>query len=204
MLGVGTVIAIYLLVNLSYVRILGVAGIAGADRVGAQAAQVVLGRGGAAFVGVTALLSIIGGANGWSMAGPRLLFAQACDGLLFRQFAEVHPRFHTPHVAILALGVWSGLLAITGTYETLAAYAMYATWVFYLLTAVGLAVLRHRQPERPRPYRMSGYPVTLVLFAVAALGFVGSTFVATPVPAATGSAIVLAGVPVYFWWKRSR
>jgi APA family basic amino acid/polyamine antiporter len=204
MLGVGVVIAIYLAVNLSYLRVLGVAGIAGADRVGAQAAQAVLGRGGAAFVGVTALLSIIGGANGWSMAGPRLLFAQARDGMLFKQFAAVHPRFQTPHVAILALGIWSAILAVTGTYETLAAYAMYATWVFYLLTALGLAVLRRREPARPRPYRMSGYPLTLGLFAVVALGFVLNTFVATPGPAVTGSLIILAGIPVYFWWKRNQ
>jgi APA family basic amino acid/polyamine antiporter len=204
MLGVGIVIAIYLAVNLAYLRVLGVAGVAGADRVGAQAAEAVLGRAGAAFVGVTALLSIIGGANGWSMAGPRLLFAQARDGLLFKRFAEVHPRFETPHVAILALGSWSALLAVTGTYETLATYAMYATWVFYLLTAVGLAVLRHRHPARPRPYRMSGYPVTLGLFAMVALGFIGNTFVATPGPAVTGSLIILAGVPVYFWWKRGQ
>jgi len=200
-LGVGAVIAIYVVVNLAYLRVLGPDGIAAAERVGAAAAGRVLGNAGAAFVSVTALLSIVGGANGWTLAGPRLFFAQARDGLLFQSLASVHPRFQTPHIAILALGIWSALLAVTGTYETLAAYAMYATWVFYLLTALGLVALRHRQPKRPRPYRMTGYPVTLALFALVAFGFILNTFVSTPGPAITGTLIMLAGMPAYFWWK---
>jgi APA family basic amino acid/polyamine antiporter len=200
-LGVGTVMTIYVVVNLAYLRVLGVGGIASADRVGAAAAGRVLGPAGAIFVSVTALFSIIGSANGWTLAGPRLFFAQASDGLLFRAFAKVHPRFQTPYISITILGVWSALLAVTGTYETLAAYAMYATWVFYLFTAAGLLILRHRQPDRPRPYRLTGYPVTLFTFGLVALGFVISTFVATPGPAMIGTLFMVAGVPVYFCWK---
>jgi len=163
-----------------------------------------LGNAGAAFVAVTALCSIVGSANGWTLAGPRLFFAQACDGLLFRALASVHPRFRTPYLSILALGIWSALLAVTGTYETLAAYAMYATWVFYLLTACGLILLRRHQPARPRPYRMTGYPITLALFVLVATGFVINTLTSTPGPAITGTLIMLAGVPVYFCWMRRR
>ncbi len=201
-LGVGTVITIYVVVNLAYLRVLGAAGIASADRVGALAAGRVLGPVGAGFVSLTALVSIVGSANGWTLAGPRLFFAQARDGLLFRQLGEVHPRFETPYVSILVIGLWSALLAVTGTYETLAAYAMYAAWVFYLLTALGVMVLRRRQPLRPRPYRMTGYPATLGVFALVALGFVVNTFLTTPAPAITGSLFILAGVPVYLVWKR--
>ncbi|MBS1858393.1 MAG: amino acid permease [Acidobacteria bacterium] len=201
LLGVGTVIAIYVIVNLAYLRVLGPAGIAGAERVGASAAARVLGPLGAGFISLVALISIVGSANGWMLAGPRLFFAQARDGLFFRALAEVHPRFQTPHVAILVLGAWSALLAVTGTYETLAAYAMYATWVFYLLTVLGLAALRRRQPERPRPYRLTGYPLSLAAFALVALGFVVNTFVATPGPAIAGTLFMLAGVPVYCFWK---
>jgi APA family basic amino acid/polyamine antiporter len=200
-LGVGTVITIYVIVNLAYLRVLGVNGIASADRVGAAAAGRVLGPAGAIFVSVIALFSIIGSANGWTLAGPRLLFAQASDGLLFRAFAKVHPRFQTPYISITILGIWSAFMAVTGTYETLAAYAMYASWVFYLLTAAGLMVLRHRQPDRPRPYRLTGYPVTLCLFALVALGFVISTFVSSPGPVLIGTLFIAAGVPVYFLWK---
>ena len=200
-IGVGTVIFLYVVVNLAYLRVLGTSGIAAADRVGEASAGRALGTAGAAFVSVTALFSIVGSANGWSLAAPRLFFAQARDGLLFRSFARVHPRFETPYVSITVLGMWSALLTLTGTYESLAAYAMYATWALYLLTVLGLVVLRHRQPQRPRPYRMTGYPVTLALFAVVALGFLINTFVSTPGPALTGTLIMLAGVPVYFWWK---
>jgi basic amino acid/polyamine antiporter, APA family len=200
-IGVGTVIFLYVVVNMAYLRVLGAGGIAAADRVGAAAAGRALGPAGAAFVSVTALFSIVGSANGWSLAAPRLFFAQARDGLIFQSLALVHPRFETPYVSVTVLGLWAALLAVTGTYENLAAYAMYATWAFYLLTVLGLVALRHRQPLRPRPYRMSGYPVTLALFALAALGFLINTFVSTPGPAITGTLIMLAGVPVYFWWK---
>ena len=202
-LGVGLAIAIYVLANVAYLRVLTVAEIAATPRVGALVAERTLGRIGGSFVSATILLSIVGAINGWAMTAPRIYFAQARDGLFFKPFAAIHPRFQTPHISILLFGVWSALLAITGTYETLAAYAMYAAWVFYGLTAVGLAVLRRRQPERPRPYRMTGYPATLLVFAAVASGFVFNTFVTTPGPAAVGTLLIAAGIPVYLFWKRS-
>jgi APA family basic amino acid/polyamine antiporter len=201
-LGLALAIAIYVLANVAYLRVLTVAEIAATPRVGALVAERTMGPAGGAFVSATILLSIIGAINGWSMAAPRIYFAQAQDGLFFRRFAAIHPRFQTPHLAILMFGAWSALLALTGTYETLAAYAMYAAWVFYGLTSLGVAALRRAQPERPRPYRMTGYPVTLVVFALVALGFVVNTFWATPGPAIVGTLLIAAGVPVYFVWKR--
>ena len=147
-------------------------------------------------------MSIIGAINGWALTAPRIYFAQAQDGLFFKQFAAVHPRYQTPYVSILTFGAWSALLAITGTYETLAAYAMYAAWVFYGLTSVAVFALRRTQPDRPRPYRMTGYPATLLLFAAVALGFVVNTFFATPGPAIVGTLLIVAGVPVYFIWRQ--
>ncbi len=157
---------------------------------------------GGKVVSLTILLSIIGSANGWAMTAPRIFFAQARDGLFFRRFAEIHPRYQTPGFAILVFGAWSALVALTGTYETLASYAMFAAWVFYGLTGVGVILLRRRYPDRPRPYRMPGYPVTLLLFVAVAAAFVVNTFVATPGPAIAGSILIGTGVPVYFWWKR--
>jgi basic amino acid/polyamine antiporter, APA family len=176
---------------------------AATPRGGALVAERTLGPTGGAFVSAAILLSIIGAINGWAMTAPRIYFAQARDGLFFRRFGAIHPRFQTPYFSILMFGAWSALLAVTGTYETLANYAMYAAWVFYGLTATGLAVLRHTQPERPRPYRMTGYPVTLVVFGAVALGFVINTFLATPGPAAIGTLLIAAGVPVYLFWKRT-
>ncbi|HMC63001.1 MAG TPA: amino acid permease, partial [Candidatus Solibacter sp.] len=130
-------------------------------------------------------------------------FAMAQDGLFFRRFARIHPRYQTPGFSILAFGAWAALLALTGTYENLASYAMFAAWIFYGLTAMGVVVLRRKFPDRPRPYRMTGYPVTLFLFVAVALGFVINTFIATPVPAAVGTLLIAAGVPAYWFWKGS-
>ncbi len=199
--GLALAIAIYVVANVAYLRVLSPSEIAATPRVGALVAERTMGTAGGAFISATILLSIVGAINGWAMAAPRIYFAQARDGLFFRRFASVHPRFQTPHLSILMFGGWSALLALTGTYETLASYAMYAAWVFYGLTSLAVLVLRREQPLRPRPYRMTGYPVTLMVFTAVALGFVVNTFVATPGPAITGTLLIAAGVPVYFIWK---
>jgi APA family basic amino acid/polyamine antiporter len=201
-LGLAAAMAVYVLAILAYTRVLSVAEIAATDRVGALAAERLLGTAGGKFIAFSILLSIVGGLNGWSMTAPRIYFAQARDGLFFRQFAAIHPKYETPYISITMFGLWSALLAVTGTYETLAAYAMYAAWVFYALTSLGLIVLRRTQPKRERPYRMTGYPVTLAIFALVAIGFVVNTFIATPGPAIIGSLFIVSGVPAYFWWKR--
>jgi APA family basic amino acid/polyamine antiporter len=202
-LGLALVIAIYVLANVAYLRVLSPSEMAATTRVGALVAERSLGPAGGAFVSATILLSIVGAINGWAMTAPRIYFAQARDGLFFRRFATIHPRFQTPHLSILMFGAWSAILAITGTYETLAAYAMFAAWVFYGMTSLGVIVLRRTQPQRARPYRMTGYPVTLFVFAAVALGFVVNTFIATPGPALVGTLLIAAGVPVYFIWKRN-
>ena len=201
-IGIALVMAVYVLTNLAYLRVLTVAEIAASERVGARAAERALGPLGASLVAFTVLMSITGSANGWVMTAPRMYFAQARDGLFPRTFGKIHARYQTPHFAILLFGAWSALLVLTGTYETLASFAMFAAWVFYGLAAAGVLVLRRRNPDRPRPYRMWGYPVTLLLFIAVAVGFVVNTFVAAPGPAAMATLIMAAGVPVYFVWKR--
>ena len=202
-LGVGLAVGIYVLANIAYLRVLSVGEIAATDRVGALAAERAMGAWGASFVSLTILLSIVGAINGWAMTAPRIYFAQAQDGLFFRRFAEVHPRYQTPGFSILVFGGWAALLALTGTYENLASYAMFAAWIFYGLTSTGVLLLRRKFPDRPRPYRMTGYPVTLFLFVAVALGFVINTFIATPGPAIMGTLLIAAGVPAYFFWKGS-
>ena len=200
--GLGLAVAIYVLANVAYLRVLTVGEIAASDRVGAMAAERAMGTWGASFVAVTILLSIVGAINGWAMTAPRIYFAQAQDGLFFRRFAEIHPRFQTPGFSILVFGTWSALLALTGTYENLASYAMFAAWIFYGLTSAGVLVLRRKFPGRTRPYRMTGYPVTLFLFVAVALGFVINTIIETPGPALVGVLLIAAGIPAYLIWKR--
>jgi APA family basic amino acid/polyamine antiporter len=200
--GVAIVIAIYLLANAAYLRVLSIPEIAASDHVGADAAERALGPAGGALVSVIILLSIAGTLNGCFLTSPRIYFAQAQDGLFFSRFAAIHPRYKTPAFAIAAQGVWSAVLLLSGSYETLADYAMFATWVFYGLMVAGVIVLRRTRPDLPRPYRMWGYPVTPALFLAATLWFLGNTLVTRPVPALAGLLLIVIGIPAYFIWRR--
>jgi APA family basic amino acid/polyamine antiporter len=201
-LGVGVCIVIYMLANVAYMRVLSIPEIAASDHVGASAAERVLGPAGGSLVALIIMLSIIGTINGCFLTSPRIYFAQARDGLFFSKFAEVHPRFQTPAFAIAAQAVWSIVLLLSGTYETLADYAMFALWVFYGLMVLGVILLRRSRPELPRPYRMWGYPVTPLLFLAVTLYFLGNTLIARPGPSLAGLALIATGVPVYFFWRR--
>jgi APA family basic amino acid/polyamine antiporter len=203
-MGVGACIVVYLLANVAYMRVLSISEIAASDHVGASAAERVMGSAGGSLVALIILLSIIGTINGCFLTSPRVYFAQARDGLFFAKFGEVHPRFQTPAFAIAAQAVWSLVLLLSGTYETLMEYAMFALWVFYGLMVLGVILLRRRRPELPRPYRMWGYPVTPILFLAVTLFFLGNTLITKPRPALAGLALIATGVPVYFLWRRSR
>ena len=202
-LGTAALIAIYLTANIAYLRVLGVPAIAATDRVAASSAEVTLGPLGGTLVSLTILLSIIGACNGSVLTCARIYFAQARDGLFFRAVGKVHPRFETPHVAIAVQGVWAAVLAISGSYELLFSYVIFAAWIFYGMAVLGVIVLRRKAPQLARPYRMWGYPVTPVAFAAVAFWFVINTIVTTPKSSLIGLAIVAAGVPVYYIWRRA-
>jgi len=200
--GIAAVIGVYLLANLAYLRVLSVPEIAASAHVGADTAERVLGPLGGTLVSLIILLSIIGSLNGAILTCPRVYFAQAQDGLFFRRFAEVHPRYQTPGFAILAQGVWAVVLILTGSYEELIDYAMFAIWLSYAFMIAAVLVLRRTQPNLPRPYKMWGYPVTPLLFLGVAIWFLGNMLVTRPRPSLAGLALIAAGVPVYFIWKR--
>jgi APA family basic amino acid/polyamine antiporter len=202
-LGVAACIVIYMLANIAYLRVLSIPEIAASDHVGASAAERVLGPAGGTLVAAIIILSIIGTLNGCFLTSPRVYFAQARDGLFFGKFAQVHPRFQTPAFSIVAQAVWSAVLLLSGTYETLADYAMFALWIFYGLMVFGVILLRHRRPELPRPYRMWGYPVTPLLFLAVTVYFIVNTMITRPGPSFAGLALIATGVPVYFFWRKS-
>ena len=202
-LGVGVCIAIYMLANMAYLRVMSIPEIAASDHVGASAAERVLGSAGGTLVAAIILTSIIGTINGCFLTSPRIYFAQARDGLFFAKFAEVHPRFSTPGFAIVAQAVWAVILLLSGTYETLLDYAMFALWISYALMVAGMMVLRRTQPRLERPYRMWGYPVTPLLFLAVAFWFLGNTLIEKPGPSLVGLLLIVAGVPVYFVWRKS-
>jgi APA family basic amino acid/polyamine antiporter len=200
--GIAAVMAVYLLANMAYLRVLSIPEIAASTHVGADAAGRVLGPVGGTLVSVIILLSIVGALNGAILTCPRVYFAQAQDGLFFRRFAEVHPRYRTPGFAILAQGVWASVLIVSGSYEALIDYAMFAIWLSYAFMIAGVMVLRRTQPDLPRPYRMWGYPVTPLLFLGIAVWFLGNMLITRPAPSFAGLGLIAAGVPVYFIWRR--
>ena len=202
-LGVGACIAIYMLANLAYLRVMSIPEIAASDHVGASAAERVLGPAGGTLVAAIILVSIIGTVNGCFLTSPRIYFAQARDGLFFARFAEIHPRFLTPAFSIVAQAIWAVILLLSGTYETLLDYAMFALWVSYALMVAGVVILRRKQPQLERPYRMWGYPVTPMLFVAVALWFLGNTLIEKPGPAVAALLLIVSGVPVYWLWQRS-
>jgi APA family basic amino acid/polyamine antiporter len=203
-IGTAALVAIYLVANLGYLAALGPDRVAGTQRVAADAVRVLYGPFAAKLIGAAVLVSVFSATNGLALTSPRTYFAMARDGVFFSKLAEVHPRFGTPALAILASAVWAVFLTLTGTFEQLFTYVVFASWLFAGLAAAGVFVLRRRHPGAPRPFRVPGYPLTPALFVAAASVVVANTFVARPVQALAGMGIVLLGTPVYFSWKRAR
>jgi APA family basic amino acid/polyamine antiporter len=201
-IGSAACIAIYVLANVAYLRVLSIHEIAASPRVAASLAQHTLGSWGAGLVSLTILISIIGTLNGCFLTSPRVYFAQSRDGLFFRKFGEVQPRYQTPGFAILAQCAWALVLLVTGSYETLVDYAMFALWLSYGLMVAGVMMLRRTQPHLPRPYRMWGYPVTAILFLAITAWFLGNMLWTRPLPSLASLLLIASGIPIYFVWAR--
>lgn len=200
--GTLTVIVLYLAANVAYLWVFPVQAITASTRIASDAVQMVAGPTAAALLGGAILLSIAGAANGNVLTAPRVFFAMARDGLFFHRFGAVHPRFLTPHVSILATGAWAMALSVTGTFEQLAAYVIFGQWIFFGLTVAAVIVLRRTQPALARPYRTWGYPVTPIVFVVAALYISVNALVNSFANAMVGLAIILLGIPAYAYWRR--
>ena len=201
-LGTAGVIVIYLGLNLVYYHVLTLPEIAQSPRVAADAAVRIFGRVGSYLVALAIIISTLGSINGSVLAAPRVYYAMAQDGLFFRWCAAVHPRYRTPHLALLLQGGWAVLLVAWGTYEQLFTYVVFVAWVFYALTAFAVIVLRRKMPDLPRPYRVSGYPFVPIGFVLAATWFLANALIERPVESGIGSLIVLLGIPVYLIWRR--
>jgi APA family basic amino acid/polyamine antiporter len=202
LIGTGALIAIYLFANLGYVAALGASGVSESTRVAASALGAVVSQGAGKLVAVAILISMFSAANAIILNAPRVYYAMAKDGLFFDSLSRIHPRFGTPALAVCAAGVWSAILAASGTYEQLLTYVVFIGWIFYALAAAALFVYRKRWPDLVRPYRVPCYPLTPIAFIVAALALVGNTIATQPLRAAMGLGIVFLGAPAYFFWRR--
>ncbi|HET8712332.1 MAG TPA: amino acid permease [Gemmatimonadales bacterium] len=198
------VVALYTVVSFSFAYVLSPERMAGSKVVASDAAAVVLGGGGAAFVAAAILMSTLGSNNGQILAGPRIPYAMARGGLFFRSQAHVHPRYATPVVALLTQAVIASVLAASGTYNTLFTYVVFASFLFYGLSAAAVIRLRRRAPALERPYRAWGYPFTPLIFIAFAAWLVVSTVIETPRESAVGAGLILLGLPGYYYWKKGR
>jgi APA family basic amino acid/polyamine antiporter len=172
--------------------------------IGTEAAVRMIGPAGGAFIAVAILVSTFGCVNGLILAGARVVYAMARDGLFFRGAARVHPRHRTPATALLLQGVWAGVLTLTGTYSDLLTLTAFSSLLFNVLTVLGLFVLRRRRPDLVRPYRAWGFPVVPLLFVAVALFFLAYMPMADPRNTGLGLLITVAGVPAYLYWRRHR
>ncbi|HWB82698.1 MAG TPA: amino acid permease [Bryobacteraceae bacterium] len=202
--GTAAVMGIYLLANSSYFHVLSAGQVAGSERVAADMMHRILGNAGANAVSIAAMISIFAALNGSILSGSRVPYAAAREGLFFRAFARVDPNHGTPGVSILALSAWSALLVLSGRYEQLFTYVIFASWIVYGMTTAAVIVLRFKRPDLSRPYRTTGYPFVPVLFVAAATAIVISTLFDSPRESLMGIILILLGLPFYFYWKHRR
>jgi APA family basic amino acid/polyamine antiporter len=174
------------------------------DRVATAAVEVMLGGWGAAVMAAAIMISTFGCTNGLVLAGARVYYAMAKDGLFFSSVGKVHSKFHTPAVSLMVSAVWAAILTLTGSYNELLDYVVFAVVLFYILTIAGIFRLRRTRAEAPRPYRAWGYPVLPLLY-IAFASFVELALLTNKDKAwqsIAGLSIVAIGIPVYYLWRR--
>jgi len=214
-LGTGFVLTVYFLVSLGYLLVLPMHGDpngasvmargiqhATEDRVATAALEQIFHSWGAYLMAGAILISTFGCANGMSLAGARVYYAMSQDGLFFKSVGKLHPRYKTPAAGLLVQAAWATLLCVSGSYSQLLDYIIFAVLVFYILTIVGLFVLRFKRPDAPRPYKALGYPVLPALY-IAMAGCICVVLLRyKPQYTWPGLVLVLLGIPVYLFWSR--
>jgi len=204
-LAIGTVAvtAIYLLMNVLFIYVMSIGGLAAVQgSVLDVVADRLLGVRAGDIMGVVSIVSLAAGINAFTFAGPRVYFAMARDGAFFRSAAHIHPHFKTPAVSIVAQAAFAILLVLTGSLDALANYVGFAITLFLGLAVAAVFVLRSREPNAPRPFRTWGYPVTPAIFTLASFLIVVNAFYSDTRRTLIGAAIILAGIPVYAIFRR--
>jgi len=199
--GVIVVTACYIGLNAVYLYVLPIEVVAGSTRVAADAAEAIFGFVGGAVISGLVIFSTFGMLSGSILSAPRVYYAMGQDGLLFRWVGELHPRYRTPHRALVLQAAWACVLVWTGTYHELFTRVIYTEWIFFGLMALGLIRLRGR-PGLERDYEIWGYPWVPIVFAVSAFAIVANQVASDPINSAQGLGLVLIGLPVYAIWGR--
>ena len=170
-------------------------------RIAVLAATTLMGPVGASFIALTVVISTFGCNAAGMLGGSRVLFAMGRDGVFLPAASRVHPRYRTPHVAVMATTVWSIVLTLSGSYEQLFTYVMFTSILFSVAAGLALFRLRAKLPHHPRPYRTWGYPVVPLVFITGSIAFVANTLMERPVESLSGLLLLALGVPVYWYWQ---
>ncbi len=201
-IGTLAVVVIYLLTNVAYFYVLPADAVASTSRVAGEMMRRILGAPGAGAVSIAAMISIFAALNGSILSGSRVPFAMARDGLFFKRVGFVHPKHRTPSVSILALSAWACLLVLSGRYDQLYTYVIFASVILYGMATAAVIVLRFKRPDMPRPYRVIGYPVVPIVFVLGIASLVVSTLLKSPRESLIGLGLISLGLPFYFYWKK--
>lgn len=200
-LGTLIVMAVYLIINIAYLYILPIDKIAKSPLVGATMAEEIFGTMGGSIISIAIIISTFGAVNGSILATARVHFAMARDGMFFKSLGKPHPKFSTPGISLIVQGIWSSFLTLTGTFDTITDYVIFASWLFYGLGAFGVFILRKKMPDTYRPYKVIGYPILPATFVIFSILFVGNTIYSDTSNAMMGLILISIGIPFYFYWK---
>jgi basic amino acid/polyamine antiporter, APA family len=202
-LGLLTVGGLYLLANVVYFRILPFAALAQSQHVASDVVQSFAGSRGAAWLTIAMAISALGALHVVVLTGARIPYAMARDGVFFQFATRLHPSFRTPSGSLVFLGSIAALLALSGTYEELYSLFVFAVWIFFALTAIALLCLRKKEPNLSRPYCAWGYPLTPLVFLLAAIALTANLWMVRPVRSSLGMLVILGGIPFFYHWRKS-
>jgi len=202
--GTLIVIALYVIINIAYLYVMPIEEIARSPLVAAAAAEKIFGTYGGSIISIAVIVSTFGAVNGSLMASARVPFAMAREKMFFKWLGKVHPRYATPHTSLIVQGIFSSVLVMSGSFDTITDYVIFATWFFYMLTAFGVIVLRKKMPDAPRPYKVIGYPYTIWFFVIFSFVFLMNSLISDTENAAMGMILIMTGLPLYFFWKYFR
>ena len=197
------VVTVYLALNTILVYVLGFDQMIGSELVMADAASKFIGGKGAAIVTIIILISLIGANNGFILTSARINYAMARDNRFFKQAAFIHPKFQSPANALIIQCIWACILTFSGTFNQLITYIIFASWIFYGMSAGAVIILRKKKPDMERPYQIPFYPWIPIIFILFAIFLTVNTILEAPRDAAIGTGLILAGLPLYYYWKKN-
>jgi basic amino acid/polyamine antiporter, APA family len=200
--GVLAVGVIYVAMNMTYIYAMPLNEIAQHETIAHAAAAVLFSPKAAGWLSLMIAVACFSAAATCTLAGARVYMAMAQDGVFFKRMAEIHPRWRTPAFSLIGQGVWAAALTVSGRYDQLYTYVIYGMVLSYTLTVIGFFWLRWKRPEIPRPYRCTGYPWLPGIYVLIGTAWTLNTIITRPTEAFWGTAIVLVGVPGYWYWKR--